>query len=112
MKIAIPIAEGKLAMHFGHCEQFALVDVDEEMKAIVTTTLETPPPHEPGLLPKWLTDKGANVIIAGGMGSRAQKLFAEQSIEVVVGAPAESPEDIVKAYLGGTLESGSNACDH
>ena len=29
MKIAIPLANGQLAMHFGHCEQFALIDVDE-----------------------------------------------------------------------------------
>ena len=28
MKIAIPLAAGRLCMHFGHCEQFALVDVD------------------------------------------------------------------------------------
>jgi len=25
MKIAIPIADGKLCAHFGHCEQFSLV---------------------------------------------------------------------------------------
>lgn len=30
MKIAIPVAEGKLCMHFGHCEVFALFDVNEE----------------------------------------------------------------------------------
>jgi ATP-binding protein involved in chromosome partitioning len=112
MRIAIPMAEGKLAMHFGHCEQFAIVDVDEEMKAIVTTTLETPPPHEPGVLPKWLSEKGANVIIAGGMGSRAQDLFAAQNIKVVVGAASDTPETIVNAYLAGTLESGANSCDH
>ena len=29
MKIAIPLAAGRLCMHFGHCEQFALVEVDE-----------------------------------------------------------------------------------
>ena len=28
MRFAIPLAEGQLCMHFGHCEQFALVDVD------------------------------------------------------------------------------------
>lgn len=112
MRIAIPIAEGKLAMHFGHCEQFALVDVDTEKKSIVATALETPPPHEPGVLPKWLSEKGANLIIAGGMGSRAQDLFAAQNIKVVVGAASDSPEKIVNAYLGGTLQSGDNVCDH
>ncbi|MCK5849320.1 MAG: P-loop NTPase [Kiritimatiellae bacterium] len=112
MRIAIPMAAGKLAMHFGHCEQFAIIDVDQTKKTIVNTTMETPPAHEPGLLPKWLGEKDANIIIAGGMGSRAQDLFTEQGIEVVVGAPAEEPETIVKAYLNGSLQSGDNVCDH
>jgi len=112
MRIAIPTAEGKLAMHFGHCEQFAIIDVDQSTKAIVNTTLETPPAHEPGVLPKWLGEKNTTVIIAGGMGSRAQNLFAEQGIEVVVGAPAGEPDAIAKAYLDGSLQSGNNVCDH
>ena len=112
MKIAIPLADGRLAMHFGHCEQFALIDVDTERKEITGNTLETPPPHEPGLLPKWLHEQGANIIIAGGMGSRAQSLFQQNGIEVVVGAASDEPEKIVTAYLEGTLEAGANTCDH
>ena len=112
MKIAIPLADGRLCMHFGHCEQFALVDVDEAPAASHQTTLVTPPPHEPGLLPRWLHEQGATVIIAGGMGQRAQQLFAQNGIAVVVGAPAETPESLVSAYLDGSLQSGANACDH
>lgn len=112
MKIAIPIAEGRLAMHFGHCEQFALIDVDPVTKTIMGRVTEVPPPHEPGVLPAWLSKKGANVIIAGGMGSRAQGLFAEQGIKVVVGASADEPETIVRAYMDGTLQAGENVCDH
>jgi ATP-binding protein involved in chromosome partitioning len=112
MKIAIPIAEGKLCMHFGHCDQFALLDVDEQAKKVTNKQMLTPPPHEPGVLPRWLHEQGATVIIAGGMGSRAQNLFAENSIQVVVGAPAEAPEQLVAQYLAGTLVSGTNVCDH
>ena len=35
MKVAIPLANGKLAMHFGHCERFALIDVDTAEKKII-----------------------------------------------------------------------------
>ncbi len=112
MKIAIPLAEGKLCMHFGHCEQFALVEADQATQQIKGQTLLTPPPHEPGVLPRWLHQQDADVIIAGGMGQRAQALFAENGIKVVVGAPAEAPEALVAAYLAGTLKAGSNACDH
>ena len=112
MKIAIPLADGKLCMHFGHCEQFALVEVDEAGKTITCVNYLVPPPHEPGVLPRWLHEQGANVIIAGGMGQRAQGLFSQSGIEVIVGAPGEKPEDVVSAYLAGTLEVGQNVCDH
>ena len=58
MKIAIPMAEGRLCMHFGHCEQFALVEVDEANKVVTSTSYLTPPPHEPGVLPRWLHEQG------------------------------------------------------
>ena len=112
MKIAIPIAGGKLCMHFGHCEEFAVIDVDADTKTITNKQLMTPPMHEPGVLPKWLAENGVNLIIAGGMGQRAQQLFVSNNIEVVVGAPADEPESLVKTYLEGNLVTGDNICDH
>ena len=112
MRIAIPIANGKLAMHFGHCEEFVLIDVDCDKKTIMKNERIGSPPHQPGLLPRWLAERGAEVIIAGGMGSRAQELFAQNKIKVVVGAPSETPEKLVAAYLDGTIEFGENICDH
>ena len=112
MRIAIPLADGKLSMHFGHCERFALVDVDPTEKKILRREDVEPPPHEPGLLPKWLAERGASAIISGGMGQRARGLFAERGIEVVVGAPADTPECLVGDYLAGTLQLGENVCDH
>ena len=54
MKIAIPVVDKQLCLHFGHCAQFALVEVDDANKEITGTTYAEPPPHEPGVLPKWL----------------------------------------------------------
>ncbi len=112
MKIAIPMADGRLCMHFGHCERFALIEVDEARKQVGKTEMLVPPPHAPGVLPAWLHEQGADVIIAGGMGGRAQDLFAQNGIKVLVGAPAEAPEALVNAFLSGTLETGQNVCDH
>ncbi len=112
MRIAIPVAEGKLAVHFGHCEQFALIDVDEESGDIQGTELVQAPEHEPGLLPRWLAQKGVGLVIAGGMGRRAMGLFAESGIRVAVGAPAEAPEELAKQFLAGSLVTGDNVCDH
>ncbi len=112
MKIAIPVAQGMLAMHFGHSEQFALLEVDSENKKILSKEMLTPPSHEPGALPRWLSELGASVIITGGMGIRAQNLFAQNGVDVVVGAAAEDPEKVVQAYLEGELKAGANICDH
>ena len=112
MRIAIPLTEGKLSQHFGHCQQFAIVDVDTDSKSIKNKELFDPPVHEPGALPKWLSGIQVNLIIAGGMGQRAQQLFAQNSIKVVIGASSSTPEELVSAFLEDTLETGDNICDH
>ncbi len=112
MRIAIPVTGGKLSAHFGHCEEFALIEVDRENKTTTATETLAAPPHEPGLLPRWLAEKGAEMIIAGGMGGRAHGLFQQQGIDVLVGAPPETPEAIATAYLNGSLATGANVCDH
>ncbi len=112
VRIALPVADGRLSMHFGHCEAFALIDADPDSHAITGSELVPSPPHQPGFLPVWLSQRGAEVIIAGGMGVRAQSLFQQHGIRVVVGAPSEAPELLVADYLNGSLEPGGNPCDH
>lgn len=89
-----------------------MVDVDAATKRVLSLTTIPAPEHEPGLLPAWLADKGAGFIIAGGMGSRAQQLFAEQGVSVVTGASPAEPETIVRQFLDGALVTGENVCDH
>ena len=110
MKFAIPLADGKLTAHFGHCQEFAIIEV--EGNEITKKETLVPPPHEPGVLPSWLHSLGANVIIAGGMGGRAIDLFKQNDINVIIGAPALEPEELVRSYLNNTLATGANVCDH
>lgn len=109
-KIAIPTENGKLCAHFGHCQQFAIIHVEEGQP--VHESYVTPPPHEPGLLPSWLGQMGVTNIIAGGMGQKAIQLFKQQNIEVTLGAQEKSPGNLVQDWLANSLVSGSNTCDH
>ncbi|PLX90123.1 MAG: ATPase [Desulfuromonas sp.] len=111
MRIAIPTSQGKLTPHFGHCEQFALIDVTDNTIDGQPNYID-PPPHEPGLLPRWLAEQQVNLIIAGGMGQRAKQLFDSHGIEVITGAPAEPPQLLVERHLSNTLTTGINLCDH
>ncbi len=112
MRLAIPLADGRLAQHFGHCAAFALVDVDPERREILGRRDVPAPDHQPGMLPPWLAEQGAQLILAGGMGSRAQQLFSQHGVQVVVGVPSDTPEALVSAWLAGTLSAGVNVCDH
>jgi predicted Fe-Mo cluster-binding NifX family protein len=112
MRIAIPITGGRLAQHFGHCEQFALIDVDPATKETKGATEVPAPEHQPGLLPPWLKERGVNLVIAGGIGGRAHSLFEAASIQVLTGAPSETAATLVRQYLDGTLVTGPSACDH
>lgn len=107
---AVPTVDGKLCQHFGHCEKFAIVEVQDD--TVVGEEYITPPVHQPGVYPKFLADHGVKVIISGGMGQRAQDLFAQNSIEVCVGVNSDSPQQLVKQYLEDQLETGQNLCDH
>jgi ATP-binding protein involved in chromosome partitioning len=112
VRYAIPVSGDMVSTHFGHCEQFALFDIDEQGKKILRKELVASPGHEPGVLPEWLAEQGVSVIIAVGMGSRAQSLFQQSRIKVVIGALESDPEKAVLSYLDGNLDTGDNICDH
>lgn len=95
--------------HFGHTKEFVLFTVRNN--EIVNKTYVVPPKHEPGVLPKFLADNGANVIITGGMGAMAVNLFKQNNIDVVLGASG-TIELNINEYVGGFLTSKGSACDH
>lgn len=109
-KIAVPVMQGKVALHFGHCQEFYLYQVDQS--EIVRQETLTPPPHQPGIIPKWLHQQDITDVIAGGMGQRAIDIFNDLGINVFVGAPSKEAATIVKDFLNGNLETQANLCDH
>jgi len=56
MRVALPTNDKKICMHFGHCSEFAIVDFNEETKQVEKVEFLVPPMHEPGVLPKWLSE--------------------------------------------------------
>ncbi len=106
--IAIPMEDGNLCSHFGHCQTFAFVEV--ENGKIVHIKEEVPPEHVPGLYPKWVAGFGATDVIAGGMGQKAVMLFNEQNINVFVGAPITDAKTLVESFLDKTLSFTANYC--
>ncbi|MFZ0704644.1 MAG: NifB/NifX family molybdenum-iron cluster-binding protein [Candidatus Korobacteraceae bacterium] len=112
MRIAIPLSGEKLSQHFGHSEQFLFVDADMSQRTVVHKQLETPPEHAPGVLPAWLSEHGVDVVIAAGLGARAQDLLAASSVQVLTGVSSSDPETLIADFINGRLETGASTCDH
>lgn len=109
-KIAVPTINGNLCTHFGHCQKFAIITVENE--EIVKEEMVEPPVHQPGVYPRWLHELGVSEIIAGGMGQKAKVIFDQNNIKVHVGVDSKSAQQAVSELLQNELKTGSNRCDH
>jgi predicted Fe-Mo cluster-binding NifX family protein len=105
--------DAALGAHFGHCEMYTLVSVeDNEVRNVeIVPGVE----HQQGgcMVPvKYLADKGAKMLIAGGMGLRPLMGFQQVGINVFYGAQSETVGDAVHALLDGKLPqfSQENTC--
>lgn len=108
--IAIPVLNGQLSAHFGHCEAFAFAEINNS--SIDKIEIKNPPAHQPGVYPKWVAENGATDVIAGGMGGHAIGLFNQFGINVFVGAPIIELRELVQQFLQGSLSLTGNYCDH
>jgi predicted Fe-Mo cluster-binding NifX family protein len=110
-KIAVPVDNsGMLETHFGHCRFFAIFNTSNGK--ITGEEILPPPPHEPGVLPRWLAELGISDVIAGGMGQSAIQIFNHNGVNVMTGAPQKPARELAEEYLTGTLKAQGNYCTH
>jgi len=110
LRIAVPTLNNSLTAHFGHCEKFAIIDIEDNR--IASEIYVTPPIHQPGVYPQFLAQKNVDLIIAGGMGMKAQQLFAQNNIKVYIGVSQGTPQELAMDYINNQLQTGDNLCDH
>lgn len=109
-KIAIPTEGGNLCAHFGHCESFYVVVVEKDR--IIKEDMIIPPAHEPGLYPAWIAELGVKTVIVMGIGEKAKALFQKENIQVIIGVRNQNLRELVKDYLGNSLVTEENSCNH
>lgn len=107
LRIAIATDDGQVSQHFGRCSVYTVVDVEDGRE--VGRKMIDCPPHEPGMIPKYLGEQRVNLVITGGMGRRAQDLFQQMGIGVISGV-AGTIDGALDDYISGTLKGGANPC--
>ncbi|HWS24782.1 MAG TPA: NifB/NifX family molybdenum-iron cluster-binding protein [Anaerolineales bacterium] len=89
--------------HFGHAAYFTIIEVNEgkigEVSVHANPHVEN---HKPGQVPIYINSLNANVIITGGMGESAAKVFDKVGIEAYTTAFG-TVEQAITAYLEGKL---------
>ena len=110
MKIAIAAEGNILSEHFGHCSSFSVYEIESGDAKFVEKL--TPPPHEPGVIPEWLSGHDINAVLTGGMGRKAKEIFQAKGIDVVDGLMPDEIEKIAKEFAKGNLKRGNSTCDH
>lgn len=110
MKIVIPTADGRLCSHFGHCEAFTFVEINPDTKEILSIESRVPEEGISCQSASWISEQGANLVLAGGMGARPLALFEQNGVKVVAGCPEMQIEEVVKEFMNSTLVTGENAC--
>lgn len=107
--IAVPSSspgglEAPLGAHFGHCDLYTLVAVEDQ--AIQSIDVIPNMPHQQGgcMAPvQYLAEKGAKKLIAGGMGLRPLMGFNQVGIEVYYGGGLQTVGEAVNALIEGKL---------
>ncbi|MEA1913444.1 MAG: NifB/NifX family molybdenum-iron cluster-binding protein [candidate division WOR-3 bacterium] len=104
--------DGVLAYHFGRCLYFTFVEVEgdrvKNVKVEKNPYLES---HESGAIPKYIKEKGAEMIFAGGMGPKAQNWFSELGIKPIAGAYGKI-QNILDEYLGSQIPTQEHKLPH
>lgn len=116
MKIAFAVEDKRgldslLSAHFGRCPYYILVEVDEGKKIVKIEEKDNPfySSHQPGQIPSFIKEIGAEVIISGGMGPRAVDFFLKLGIKPIT-AEIKSIQSLLSDYLSGDL-SGWHNCN-
>lgn len=112
MRIAISAEDarglaGEVSPHFGRCPYYVIVDI-ENQKITGLRTVANPfhGNHQPGQVPAFIRQQGANVMLTGGMGGRAVAFFQEVGIVPVTGA-AGTVGHALEQYLRGELQGAA-----
>ena len=108
--LAVPSAmpgglDAQMGMHFGHCDIYTLVEIEDNVVKSVTT-LENVPHQQGGCmaLVQHLASHGVKKLLAGGMGMRPLMGFQQVGVQVFFAGNHLTVGSAVNAFIAGQLQ--------
>jgi predicted Fe-Mo cluster-binding NifX family protein len=110
MKIALPSLNYNIDDHFGHCQSFTVLTVDENSKIIAEARVDSP--HGCGCksnIVKTLSQMGVTHMLAGNIGGGAINVLNSRNIQVVRGCSG-NVKAVAEQWLAGNVTDSGIVC--
>lgn len=102
-RVAIPVTNEQLSEFFGECSHYEIFEIDG--KIVDRKAANFPAGTVTTELPGWLEEIGITDVITFMVSPKIINLFASKKVNLFVGVPIDSPQNLIEAYLQGKLES-------
>ena len=102
-RVAIPVVNKRLSEYFGECNHYEIFEIDKKMSR--KKTAQMPSGIALNELPGWLENQGITDVIAYKVNREIITLFASKKVNLFIGIPIDSPENLINDYMNGKLES-------
>lgn len=110
MKIAIPTRNNEVDDHFGHCEYYAVYEIDDKDSIVSKELLRT----QGGCgcksnLAKVLNEMDVKIMLAGTVGHGALNMLVSNEIQVIRGCSGPI-DDLIESFLHGEISDQDIFC--
>lgn len=102
-RVAIPVIEGLLSNFFGQCNHYELYLIEDGI--VRSEEIEIPPKQDIADMLEWIENKGITDIVVHRIDKINIKLFHPHRINIFVGIPIDTPQNIIEDYINGNLKS-------
>ncbi len=102
-RIAIPVTNNQLSEFFGTCNHYEVFEIERRVSK--SYVLQVPIEMDIIELPGWLEKNSITDVIAYRVNREIISLFASRKVNLFVGVPLDTPQNLVGKYLQGRLES-------
>jgi predicted Fe-Mo cluster-binding NifX family protein len=112
MKIALPTRDGRIDDHFGHCESYTIVEIDDNNNIISKTSMPSPEGCgcKSNIANQFETD-GITLLIGGNMGQGALNKLNQHGVKVIRGCKG-NVDDVLADFLEGKITDSGITCSH